>query len=122
VLLYARGWGAQTIASALGCAPATAVRVVRRFLEQGEAGLEDARWENGCPKVDVDLLQALAELVRTSPEAHGWPRPTWTRELLSKALEAKTGVWVSVTTVARMLRELRARWGIEPPRVLRRPN
>lgn len=117
VLLYARGWGAQTIASALGCVPATAVRVVRRFLEQGEAGLEDGRWENGYPKVDVDLLQALAELVRTSPESHGWPRSTWTRELLSKALEAKTGVWVSVTTVARMLRELRARWGMARPTV-----
>jgi len=70
VLLYARGWGTQTIASALGCVPATAVRVVRRFLEQGEAGLEDGRWENGCPKVDDDLLQALADLVRTSPETH----------------------------------------------------
>src|SRR5258705_8697885 len=86
ILHYQRGWGAQRIAEALGCAPATAVRVVNRFLQMGEEGLLDGRRDNGLPKVDADLLQALAELVCDCPQDYGWPRPTWTRELLVKTL------------------------------------
>jgi len=112
VLLYALGGGASTIATALHCAPATAVRVAQRFLAEGEAGLEDRRQENGQPKVDADLEQALAELVRQSPQDDGWPRPTWTRAMLAQSLAAKTGVHVSLTTIARTLRRLGARWGM----------
>lgn len=111
VLLYWKGWGAPRIADALGCAPATAVRVARRFLEKGEEGLGDGRRENGTPRVDVDLLQALAEIVSGNPEHFGWSRPTWTREALVKTLGEKTGVSVSISTVARMLGRLGMRWG-----------
>ena len=117
VLLFGKGWTSPRIAEALGCAPATAVRVIHRFLEDGEEGLLDHRRENGQPKVDEDLLQALAELVASSPEDFGWSRPTWTRELLAKTLKDEVGVRVSVTTVARMLRELGARWGMARPTV-----
>jgi transposase len=112
VLHYAQGAGAHFIAASVGCVPATAVRVAHRFLELGEGGLDDGRRENGTPKVDADLQQALIELVASSPQDHGWSRPTWTRELLAKSLLARTHVRVSVTTVARMLQAARARWGM----------
>ena len=118
VLLYEAGWGAQRIATSLGCVPATAVRVARRFLTLGEDGLRDGRRDNGQMKVDNDLRQALAELVAASPQDHGWSRPTWTRELLVQVLRQLTGVNVSVTTVARMLVDLGARWGMARPTVL----
>lgn len=118
VLLYEAGLGAQRIAASLGCVPATAVRVVRRFLELGEEGLLDGRRDNGQVKVDDDLRQALVELVGGSAQEHGWSRPTWTREALARTLRQQTGVEVSVTTVARMLRDLGARWGMARPTVL----
>jgi transposase len=118
VLLYEASWGAQRIAASLGCVPATAVRVARRFLAVGEDGLRDGRCDNGQMKVDDDLRQALAELVAASPQDHRWSRPTWTRELLAKTLRHLTGVNVSVTTVARMLGDLGARWGMARPTVL----
>lgn len=118
VLLYEAGLGAQRIASSLGCVPATAVRVVRRFLERGEEGLLDGRRSNGQLKVDDDLRQALVELVGGSAQDHGWTRPTWTREALARTLRQQTGVEVSVTTVARMLRDHGARWGMARPTVL----
>ena len=111
VLLYGEGWGARRVAHALGCAPATAVRVARRYLEKGEAGLVDGRSENGTPKVDADLLQALAEIVGRNPEDFGWTRPTWTREALVKTLEQKTGASICISTMARMLDRLGMRWG-----------
>ena len=118
VLLYEAGWGAHRIAASLGCVPATAVRVVRRFLALGEEGLLDGRRDNGQMKVDDDLRQALAELVAASPKEHGWWRPTWTRELLVRTLRQQTGVNVSVSTMARMLGHLGARWGMARPIVL----
>lgn len=111
VLRYHDGWGSTSIARALDCAEATAIRVARRFLDMGEPGFLDGRRENGTPKVDSDLLQALAEIVQKRPPDFGWKRPTWTRELMIQVLEQETGQCVSVTTVARMLKRLGMRWG-----------
>lgn len=112
VLLFNKGWASPGIAEGLGCAPATVVRVVHRFLDEGEAGLEDGRRDNGCPKVDPDLLEALREMLADTPEDYGWPRPSWTRELLAKTVKQQTGVSVSVSTVMRMLNQMGARWGM----------
>ena len=117
VLHYAKGRGCKTIADALGIAPSHAIKTANRFLEFGDEGLEDGRRENGATKADEDLCQALAELLETSPPDHGWPRPTWTRELLAKALKQETGVLVSVTTISAMLQRLGARWGMARPTV-----
>lgn len=117
VLLAAQGWGATMIAATLHCAPATAVRVRQRFLAAGEAGLEDGRHANGTAKVDADVRDALRELVAGTPEAYGWARPTWTRELLARTLAEQAGVALSVATVGRLLAELRARWGMARPTV-----
>src|SRR5262249_36645105 len=117
-LKFAEGIGSSTIAEQLRVAPATAVRVAHRFLQQGEDGLLDGRRDNGVPKVDEDLLQALAELIAGQPTTHGIHRPTWTREALAIALTAKTKVKVSVSTLARMLRRLGARWGRPRPIVI----
>ena len=118
VLHYAQGHGARVIAHALHIAPMTAQRVAHRYLERGFEGLLDGRRGNGSPKVDADLLEALAELLRSSAQDHGWQRPTWTREALAKSLEAETGTQVSVTTMSRMLRQLGARLGSARPTVI----
>jgi hypothetical protein len=47
VLNYASDRGCTTTAEVLDCAPATAVRVARRFLKGGLGGLEDRRAGNG---------------------------------------------------------------------------
>lgn len=118
VLHYAQGLGARMIGQALRIAPMTAQRVAHRYLERGFDGLLDGRRDNGSAKVDADLLQALAELLMKTAQEHGWKRPTWTRELLAQSLAEKTGTEVSVTTVSRMLKKLRARLGSARPTVL----
>lgn len=115
VLNYDAGFSSTSIARTESCAPATVVRVLHRFRDQGESGLDDARAGNGPTKVDADLLQALAEMLEQTAEERGWSRPTWTQELLAKELAKVTGVEVSVTTVARMLGQLGARWGMARP-------
>ena len=120
VLLYNKGWGCRRVAEAVGCAPSTAIRVVKRFVDLGEEGLLDGRRENGEAKVDEDLLHALRELVERQPEDYGWARSTWSRELLAKTIRRVTGVRVSVRTTARMLERIGARHGMARP--LPRPD
>lgn len=115
VLLWAQGWSSRPIAEALGCAASTALRWGHRFVAEGEAGLIDRRGGNGRPKVDLDLLQAVGEMLEAPPTASGWQRSTWTRELVARELEKRTGQRLSVTTVGRMLHRLGARWGVPRP-------
>jgi transposase len=115
VLLWAQGWSSREIAEALGCAVSTALRWGHRFMAEGEAGLIDRRDGNGRPKVDLDLLQAVGEMLEAPPTASGWQRSTWTRELVVRELEKRTGERLSVATVGRMLHRLGARWGVPRP-------
>lgn len=80
------------------------------------AGLTDRRVENGNPKIDEeDLLAALRELLANPPGEYGWERPTWTRELLALTLKECEIAEVSVTTVARALDRIGARWKTAKP-------
>jgi transposase len=111
VLKYDEGKGATVISRELHCSHSTPHRVARRFLELGEAGLVDGRCDNGQVKADETCHAVLVQLLEGTPQDCGWARPTWTRELLARQLEAETGVAVAVCTISRMLCRLGARKG-----------
>tara|TARA_R110002096_G_C14528435_1_gene717530 strand:- start:169 stop:1152 length:984 start_codon:yes stop_codon:yes gene_type:complete len=118
VLSYGAKRGCTSTAEVLHCAPATAVRVARRFEEGGLAGLEDRRAENGQLMRDDDFLQALVEILSAHPRDHGWERPTWTRELIGLTLADKGFDHPSVATVGRALVDLSATWKAARPTVV----
>jgi transposase len=76
------GQSAREIEKVLKIHNTTVYRVVRSFRERGEASLWDGREDNGHAKLDDDFLGLLDRVVRSSPQKHGWRRPTWTRETL----------------------------------------
>lgn len=117
MLHAAAGKGTAQIADAVGYHPSAVLKVVHRFVVEGEAGLRDHRADNGYPKVNDDLRGTLVALVYGSPEDYGWARPTWTQELLARQLTHETRVRVSASTVARTLVDLGARWGMARPTV-----
>ena len=118
VLLYAEGKDSEEIASCLGCSTSTAIRVAKRFLAEGEAGLRDRRAENGETKADEDMKAALVELLRVTPQDYGWTRTSWTLELLALTLTELTRTAISASTVRRMLVALGARGGMPRPVVV----
>lgn len=117
ILHAAAGKPTGEIAEAVCYAPSAVLKVIHRFLTEGEEGVRDHRADNGQPKVDDDLRGALYELVAGSPQDYGWARPTWTQELMARQLGQMAGVRVSESTVGRMLQELGARWGMPRPTV-----
>jgi transposase len=117
VLNTLNGRSARQTAAVLQVHNTTVYRVLSRFRAYGEAGLADGRADNGADKLGADFLERLDRAVRATPQAYGWRRPTWTRELLVETLVRLTGVRIAVTTMSRALARIRARRGRPKPTV-----
>ena len=115
--LAAKGRKRGEIADASGCSASWVNRVVARFRDCGVAGLMDHREDNGDVKLDEYFLSALYGVVDGSPQAYGYPRPTWTRELLCKVMFPLTGVKVHPATMSRALKLIGGRLGQPKPTV-----
>jgi transposase len=111
------GRSARRAAEVLGVHNTTVYRVARRFRQQGEWALWDAREDNGATKLDEHFLSTLYRVVRAIPKCYGWRRPTWTRELLVETMGRQTGTRVHVTTMSRALALVQARRGRPRPTV-----
>jgi transposase len=117
VLLTAKGRRRADVAQSVGRSVSWVNRVVARFRDLGVAGLLDRREDNGRPKLDEWFLSTLYDVVDGSPRDYGYPRPTWTRELLAKVMHRLTGVKVHAATMSRALARIGARLGRPRPTV-----
>ena len=117
VLLAGKGRTRPVIADGVGCSVSWVNRIVARFDQYGIAGLIDRREDNGQEKVDEHFLSILYDVVDGSPQDYGYPRPTWTRELLTKVMRQLTGIKVHPTTMSRALKRIGARLGRPRPTV-----
>jgi transposase len=111
----ARGQSPTRIVEVLGCSRSQVYRVAERFLAEGPAGLVDRREANGPLKATEKYAATVLMLVESSPEPYGYQRPTWTQELLILVAHEQTGVWVSTTTMSRLLARHGARRGRPKP-------
>jgi transposase len=82
--------------------------------------LVDGRHDNGQRKVDDDLRCAVWQMIQDSPRTYGYPRPTWTLELLRLVIAEVLNVILSVGHLWRVLKRLGIRWG-RPRPVVRCP-
>jgi len=115
ILKVAAGLSCNAAAREVGCVPSTAVRIVARFVREGEASLVDHRSENGTRKVDDDVRGRVREILAGRPSDHGFERPTWTLEILRAVIAEVAGVALSIAHVWRLARRLGARWGRPRP-------
>lgn len=117
VLLTAKRRRRADVAESTGRSVSWVSRVVARFRDLGVAGLLDRREDNGVTKLSEWFLAALYDVVDGSPQQYGYPRPTWTRELLAKVMHDLTGVKVHPATMSRALARIGARLGRPRPTV-----
>lgn len=92
-------------------------RILKRFRERGVPSLFDGREDNGQTKLEEAFLRKLYAVVDRTPQEYGYPRPTWTQELLCKVMHERTGVKVSTATMSRALTAIGARHGRPKPTV-----
>jgi len=116
VLLKVReGKSLRAAAREIACAPSTALRIVARFQARGEASVFDGRWDNGTRKIDEDALAGICALLIFTPPRFGFPRPTWTLEVLAVVIQQQLGLEVSVGHLCKILKQARVRWGQPRP-------
>jgi transposase len=115
ILLWGENDPWSEIARAAGCSISWVGRVVRRFGDQGIAGLHDRREDNGQTKLDEQYLSTLYEIVDKQPTDFDYPRPTWTQELLAIVMAEQTGVEIHPGTMSRALKMIGARLGQPKP-------
>ncbi len=117
ILLWGEGGGWFEIAKGVGCSMSWVGRVIRRFRDHGIAGLHDRREDNGETKVDEQYLTILYETVDRQPNDFGYPRSTWTQELMAIVMKDLTGVSIHPGTMSRALKMIGARLGTPKPKV-----
>jgi len=117
ILLWGESEGWFEIAKGVGCSMSWVGRVIRRFRDHGIAGLHDRREDNGETKLDEQYLSTLYETVDKQPTDFGYPRSTWTQELLAIVMKDLTGVLIHPGTMSRALKMIGARLGQPKPKV-----
>jgi len=109
VTLHLDGWSAKAIASYLKVSRTTVYRVLGRWIEEGDAGLEDR--QPGRPKGVRKLDLATMDFIRRSQE-----NPELGAFRIHTALVQKRGAEVSVRTVGRVMAVHRELYGFGKPK------
>jgi len=117
ILHRSAGWSYRQIAAAACCALGTVSHVLKRWEQVKWAALMDRREDNGDRKIDARFLRELTRVLQKSPPDFGWPRPTWTQELLILTLKKRLGTTVCRATMSRALKIIGARRGRPKPYV-----
>jgi len=118
VLLTAQGYGLKDICAATGVCIATVTNIRRRWLEEGEGGLEDKPRDGRPPVADADYVVGLLGLVNSTPDRYGYSFSVWTAARMAEYMAKHTGKRVSGRRVARLLRGCGYAWG-RPKHTLR---
>src|SRR5215204_1255548 len=109
VALHLDGWSAKAVASYLGISTKTVYRVIGRWLEEGDSGLQDR--PPGRPKGVRKMDLATMDFVRRMQE-----NPELGAFRIHAALEQKRGAQVSVRTVGRVMAVHRDLYGFGKPK------
>jgi transposase len=110
VWLSSQGWWVPEIAEQLGVNEATVRRWVKRFNEQGLAGLED-RPRSGCPPTYTS--EQVAEVIAaalTKPDELGLPFGAWTLDRLAAYLNEQKGIAIKRSRIDEILIAEGLRW------------
>lgn len=115
IIAIVQGVRVQEIARGSSTSVSQVYRVAHRFVDEGAMGLADKREDNGDPKTDESFIFHLLAIILQTPRKYGYRRPTWTQELIILVLQKKTGIRISQTTMCRLLKRLKIRWGMPKP-------
>jgi putative transposase len=108
VRLHSEGWAPKSIAGYLGMHKSTVYRVLKRWIEEGEQGLEDKPHgrPSGVRKVDLKAIEAIRRL-QQNPHLGAFR---------VHAALAQMGIHLSPATCGRILALNRRLYGLDKPR------
>ncbi len=105
VLLVAQGMTCPEVAGLLGDAPRTVEYWVRRFEQDGLAGLTEGECAGRPARLKATQLEAVQRVLREPPAAAGLAGNLWDGQTLSAYLDRQYGVALGVRQCQRLFRQ-----------------
>lgn len=106
ILLVAQGMSAREVAQLLGDAPRTVAYWVRRFEEEGLAGLVDADRSGRPRRLTEEQLAEIDRALRKRPEEVGLSGNLWDGITLAAFIDSRWDVKLGVRQCQRLFRQL----------------
>ncbi len=103
VLLFARGYPLDQIATLYEVDARTVGSWLERYQGLGLTGLDDLPRSGRPRRASVAARAEVSRCLDASPETVGAERTTWSRRLLQRHLGERLGSWLSLRTLSRML-------------------
>jgi transposase len=104
LLLVAQGMSCGEVGQLLGDAPRTVEYWVKRFEQDGLAGLVDGERSGRPPRLTARQLEAVEKALRESPHAYGLGGNLWDGRLLAAFTKKRFGVSLGIRQCQRMFR------------------
>src|SRR5262249_8900866 len=106
----AEGQSAPAIAVTLGCSRPTVYARIRRFNDQGIAGLEERHRPGRPPTYTAEQRAEVVAAALTDPAALGLPFGCWTLDRLQAYLNEQEGLAIKRSRIDEVLTEEGLRW------------
>jgi transposase len=105
VLLVAQGWTCPQVGHLLGDAPRTVEYWVRRFEEEGLAGLREGERTGRPSRLSAAQIQTVNGILRSRPSDAGMRVNLWDGKTLSAWIEKQYGIQLGVRQCQRLFRQ-----------------
>ena len=106
ILLVAQGVKCPQVAALLGDSPRTVQYWVRRFEQEGFAGLADADRPGRPKRLDDPQVVEIDKALRSSPREYGLSTNIWDGKTLSEFIHRQFGIDIGVRQCQRLFRQL----------------
>jgi|SRR5215831_374086 len=106
ILLVAQGLSGRKVAELLGDAPRTVQYWVKRFEQDGLAGLIDQERPGRPAVLNQQQLEEIDQALRQTPRAHGLGENLWDGKTLSAFIEKRYRLPLGIRQCQRLFRQL----------------
>lgn len=107
------GWKQVRIARALGLTEGWVSRTLRKYKQNGEAGLAWRKPHGPACRLTGEQLKELVQELNKGAQNHGFTGEVWTRARVKAVIEKLFGVSYDPTQVGRILKK--AGWSLQKP-------
>lgn len=106
VLLVAQGMTCREVARLLGDSPRTVQYWMKRFEQDGLAGLSEQERSGRPASLNERQMAVIGRALREAPVAHGLSGNIWDGKTLSAFIEKRYGISLGVRQCQRLFRQL----------------
>ena len=104
--LCQKGWKQKDIAEALGVTEGAVSQWLKKARAEGVEGLRHRKGGGPKPRLKVEQVEQLPQLLSQGAESYGFRGNVWTRARVAQVIKRHFGVQFSLSHVGRLLQQM----------------